>query len=273
MSTRSNKILKLSGWRWRWCYVSHLNGAHLECPSSRWTREPLSLSWPAYWPHKVISAIVWKQLLITCGFRLKGLRCLQPLETAKSSEAMFAGPPDFPSRSWAVIFVFSFNLGILLVLRLSPRMGWGIRGEDYCSDPSCVHQIFYPCHSPSTYWELAFRNSESRSSLCLLLPQAFSQAKMFYRMPRCLRLEDQLVKERLCLWWSKVHIISIYLTFKHYSIKRATNQKIKKHFCSALIIPRHNVFVMASSLYLSSTFPSLSSCLLLFLSWVLERFR
>lgn len=105
-----------------------------------------------------------KQLPVTCGFGMKGLRCLRPLETAKSSEAMFAGPPDFPSRSLAVIFVFSFNLGILLVPHLSPRMGWGIRGEDYCSDPSCVLQIFYPCHSPSTYWELAFGNSESRPS-------------------------------------------------------------------------------------------------------------
>lgn len=118
-----------------------------------------------YRPHKVISAIVWKQRLMACGFGMKGLRHLRPLETTKSSEAMFAGPPDFLSRSLAVIFLFfSFNLGILLVLHLSPRMGWGIRGEDYCSDPSCVLQIFYPCHSPSTYWELAFGNSESRPS-------------------------------------------------------------------------------------------------------------
>lgn len=152
-----------------------------------------------YRPHKVISAIVWKQLLITCGFGLKGLRRLRPLETVKSPEAMFADyrtffwrqrrapkpclqttglssgdseelwshvcrPPDCPSRSLAVIFVFSFNLGILLVLHLSSSMGWGIRGEDYCSDPSCILQIFYPCHSPSTYWELTFGNSESRPS-------------------------------------------------------------------------------------------------------------
>lgn len=176
--------------------------------------------------------------------QVRGHRCPHPLwEMAKSSGVMLSDHRTSPLEAY--LWYFSFNLGILFVLCLSPWVGWEIRGEDFCSDSSCLLQNVLSSHLlRACVWKL-----RSQGTLCLLLPGTFSRAQRFYTRHCSPRVEDQWAKGISMSVVGTAPISNIYLAFKYYFISHATNQKIKEH-SSAPMTPGYSVFVVSPLIFL-----------------------